>query len=563
MIVVHIGLTTRAPELVDQYRLAGAWRAETLAKQWQRVADAHPDREAVVAPDGRLSYADLSLASDRIAVGLLDQGLVPGDRVIVQSANSVGTVSAWYGLLKAGLVPVCTLPAHRHHEIEAIARRAGAAAHLVQEQPRFDVHKFAEEMAAAVPTLRVRLTLGASRDTAGTRIEDLAGTGDPQAARARVESIQAAQNPDDIAVLQLSGGTTGTPKLIPRLHHEYWYNAARYAKVLGWDVDARVAHLLPVIHNAGIVCGLHAPHSVGATAILLPPDPKVVLPAVAKEHVTDLIAGTPMAALSVPLLERGEYLKRVILSGSKPPEGMFEAFEAAGVWAGQLYGMAEGLFTVTPLDAPRAARRHSVGVPISELDDVVILAPGTETELPDGEVGELCVRGPYTITGYFDVRPEPEAAETIAHNARAFTSDGFYRTGDLGMVRFEEGYRCFSIEGRLKDVIDRGGEKISVDELESLLTGYPKVAEVSVVAMPDPRLGERGCAFIVPVPGAMPNLLDLQEYLAGRGVAKFKWPERVELVEALPRTPVGKIDKKAMRASITTRLEAETHAATG
>ncbi|CAM5682952.1 hypothetical protein SANTM175S_07742 [Streptomyces antimycoticus] len=242
---------------------------------------------------------------------------------------------------------------------------------------------------------------------------------------------------------------------------------------------------------------------------------------------------------------------------------MFEAFEAAGVWAGQLYGMAEGLFTVTPLDSPRAARRYSVGVPISELDDVVILAPGTETELPDGEVGELCVRGPYTITGYFDVRPEPEAAETTAHNARAFTSDGFYRTGDLGMVRFEEGYRCFSIEGRLKDVIDRGGEKISVDELESLLTGHPKVAEVSVVAMPDPRLGERGCAFIVPVPGAAPNLLDLREYLAGRGVAKFKWPERVELVEALPRTPVGKINKNAMRASITARLEAETHAATG
>ncbi|QJY46084.1 AMP-binding protein [Pseudonocardia broussonetiae] len=547
----------RHPELVDRYRRTGARRPETLANLWQRVADAHPEREAVVAPDGRMTYAELAVASDRIAVGLRESGLLPGERVLVQSGNSVATAMAWYGMLKAGLVPVCTLPAHRHHEIEAVGRRAGAAAHLVQEQPRFDVHGFAAEMSAAVPSLRVTLTLGAGAGAAGIRIEDLAAAGDPHTARAGVTEVQAGLDPDGIAVLQLSGGTTGTPKLIPRRHHEYWYNAERYAAVLGWDAHVRVAHLMPIVHNAGIVCGLHAPHSVGGTAVLLPPDPDVVLPAVAAERVTDLIAGTPMAALARSLVGQGRHLERIVIAGSKPPEGMFELFESAGVWVGQLYGMAEGFFTVTPLDAPRAVRRWSVGVPISESDEAAILGPGTETEVPDGEVGEMCVRGPYTVTGYFDARPGDEAAETTAHNARAFTSEGYYRTGDLGMVRIEDGHRCYSIEGRIKDVIDRGGEKISVDELEALLAGHPRIAEVAVVAMPDPRLGERGCAFVVPRAGEILALPDVQEYLAGRGVAKFKWPERVELVDALPRTAVGKIDKNAMRAAVAGLVEAQ------
>lgn len=546
-----------ASDLVQRYRHAEVWTDHTIAEQWQRVADAHPDAEAVVAPDGRRTYAQLSTETDLIAVGLLDLGLVPGDRVLVQSGNTVGTVLAWYGLLKAGLVPVCTLPSHRHHEIVAIGRRAAAVAHLVAEQPRFDVHRFAAEMAAAVPSLRVVLTLGAGPGTPGTRIEDLAAPGDPAVARARVGAVQADIDPDGVSVLQLSGGTTGTPKLIPRRHHEYWYNAARYARVLGWDTTARVAHVLPVIHNAGIVCGLHGPHSVGGTAVLLPPDPAVALPAFAAERVTDVLAGTPLAVLTRRLPEHARSLRRVIFSGSKPPEGMFDEIEAAGIWAGQLYGMAEGFFAATPIDSPPAARSLSVGVPISELDDVRILEPGTETEVDDGEIGELCVRGPYTITSYYDARPPDEAGETAAHNRKAFTTDGHYRTGDLAITRVEDGFRCYSIEGRLKDVIDRGGEKISVDEIEALLGGHPGVAEVAVVAMPDPRVGERACALIVPGPGHRPDVASLQEYLTGRGVAKFKWPERVELVDAIPRTHVGKFDKKAMRQLVLDAVDEE------
>lgn len=556
------GLVTHPRELAERYRRAGAWSDYTLIEQWQRVADAHPHNEAVVAPDGRLTYAELSEAADRIAAGLLDLGLEPGERVLFQATNRIGTVLAWYGVLKAGLVPVCTLAAHRHHEIEAIGQRAGAVAHLVEAQPKFDMQAFAAEMSVKVPSLRVRLTVGAEPGTAGVRIEDLAEAGDATTARKRVQAVQAEIDPDDVAVLQLSGGTTGTPKLVARLHHEYWYNARQYARALGWDSTARVAHMLPIVHNAGIICALHGPHSVGATSVLLPPVLDVVLPAMDTERITDLLAATAMATFAAPIVEKGTHLRRLVISGSKPPEGMFEVFENAGIWVGQLFGMAEGFFSFTPLDAPRAARRYSVGVPLSALDEIAVLAPGTETAVPDGEVGELCVRGPYTLRGYFDARPAEDAVETTEHNARAFTSEGFYRTGDLGMARVEDGFRCYSIEGRIKDVIDRGGEKISVDELDALLSGHPKIAAVSVVAMPDRRLGEKACVYVVATPGATVDLADLQAYLAERGVAKFKWPERVELVESLPRTAVGKIDKKAMREDIAARVaEAEAAAA--
>ncbi|WP_445521387.1 AMP-binding protein [Streptomyces sp. NEAU-174] len=198
------GLVAHPAALVERYEHAGAWSDSTLIQQWQKIADAFPRKESVVAPDGWLTYAELSVASDRIAAGLLDLALVPGERVLLQVTNSIGAVLAWFGVLKAGLVPVYTLAAHRHHEIEAIGHRAAAVAHLVEASPKFDMQRFAAEVATRVPSLRVRLTAAAEPGTAGVRIEDLAGEGDPAAARERVEAVQASLDPDDVAVLQLS-----------------------------------------------------------------------------------------------------------------------------------------------------------------------------------------------------------------------------------------------------------------------------------------------------------------------------------------------------------------------
>ena len=536
-----------APERAALYRAGGAWPARTLVQHWQEVADRRGDATAVVALDGRLTYQELSRQTDRIAAGLLDLGLAPGQRVLMQVTNRLGAALAWYGVLKAGLVPVCTLPAHRHHEILEIGRRSSAVAHVVDASvPNFDMLGFAGEVAAELPELRATLTVGAGSGSLGTRLEDLAAGGDGEAARAAVERVQAALDPGDVAVLQLSGGTTGTPKLIPRLHHEYWYNASRYAEMLGWNDSVVTAHVIPILHNAGVVMGLHGPHSVGGTAVLLPPVLDAVLPVIAAEGVTDVLLGAIFAEWTGPVAAQATHLRRVMLSGNKPADGQVEGYEAAGIWVGQVYGMAEGFFCTTPPDAPPQARRHSVGVPLDPLDEIRLLDPDSDEPVADGEVGEVCVRGPYTIAGYLN------AAE---HNRRAFTADGYYRTGDLGMARVEDGYRCYSIEGRIKDVIDRGGEKVNVEEVEALLGGMPQVAAVAVVAMPDVRLGQRGCAYVVPVDGHEVTLQVVHQHLAERRVAKFKWPERVEVVDSLPKTAVGKIDKKALRHDIENKVQ--------
>jgi len=545
-------------DLVRRYRRSGLWGTRTIADELRAVATAHPQREAVVALDGRMTYRELDESTDVLAAGLAGLGLVPGDPVLFQVTNRLGAIVAWYGVLKAGLVPVCTLAAHRGHEIGEISRRTGAVAHLVEAGTRgFDLVGFAAEQRRDHPTLRHVLVLGPSGGTAGGTggftggipIDSLGAGADPRAARMIVEEVQRGIDPDDVAVFQLSGGTTGVPKVIPRLHAEYWYNAAAYARSWGWSPDTRVAHLIPVIHNAGIVCAVHAPHSAGACLVLGTHDLAESLPLMAKEGATHVLLGHGhFKAVAEPgFAAATASVTQVVLSGAKVPPALFGDLEQRGLWSGQLFGMGEGLFLTTRPGAPREARATTVGAPLSPLDEIRILEPGSATELPDGQVGELCCRGPYTLRGYFDA---------AAHNARAFTPDGFYRTGDLASVREIGGQRYVSIEGRIKDVINRGGEKINAEEVELLLLRHPRIADAAAVAMPDPRLGERTCAYIV-VHGEPLTMAEVQEHFRKLQVATFKWPERIEHLAEIPRTLVGKTDKKRLQAKIAAKTAAE------
>lgn len=534
-------------DAVSRYRGAGLWGGDTIATEFHRIALRHPGRDAVVATEGRLTFAELDRRTDLLAAGLVGLGLRPGDPVLFQVTNRLDAVVAWYGVLKAGLVPVATLAAHRGHEIGEISRRVGAVAHLVEAGLRgFDLVGFAEEQRRDHPTLRHVLVLG--DDPRGVSLTALGRDHDTAAARALVERIQADIDPDAVAAFQLSGGTTGVPKVIPRLHAEYWYNAAEYARSWGWTAQTRVAHLIPIIHNAGIVCAVHGPHSVGACLVLGTPDLDESLPLMAREGATHVLLGHGhYRAVAHPEFDAAtRAVTQVVLSGSKVPPALFEALEARGLWSGQLFGMGEGLFLTTRPGAPREARLTTVGTPLSALDEARILDPDSEADVAEGEVGELCARGPYTLPGYFDA---PE------HNARAFTSDGFYRTGDLASFVRIDGERYVSIEGRLKDLINRGGEKINAEEVELLLLRHPRITAAAVVPMPDRRLGERTCAYVV-VDGAELTLSEVREHFAALQVAKFKWPERLEHLPDIPRTLVGKTDKKRLAADIARKVSA-------
>jgi 2,3-dihydroxybenzoate-AMP ligase len=527
----------------ERYRAAGLWRDMTIPAAFGEVADRYPDSPAVITAAGTQTYAELRRRSDAVATGLLAAGLRPGQAVILQVTNGPHVPELWYGLLTAGLLPVCTLAAHRRHEIEQIARHTRAVAHVVQaDLPALDAFAFAEEIRGLVPAMRMLLTVGAQPGDPGLRIEDLAATDVSGGDTARLRRMADTTDLRSPAVFQLSGGTTGTAKVIPRMHPEYWYNAVATAR--WWDLGPtdRLAFALPLVHNAGVANALHAAHSVGAALVLSTPRPDDLLPLMAKQRATWFMSppGVMRDYLAHPLFDAAfADVGTCVLTATTVPGSIFDDLDRRGVHVTQAFGMTEGLFLFTPRDAGQALRRGTVGVPISPLDEIRLLRPGSLAEVEPGGVGELCARGPYTVRGYLEA---PE------RDAEAFTPDGFYRSGDLVRpVQFDD-VTAYRIEGRVKDLINRGGEKVNAAEVEDLLLRHAAVAEVALVAMPDLRLGERACAFVVVAPGAEPPpLADLCAFLEVQGLARFKWPERVEYLPALPRTSIGKVYKKELR----------------
>lgn len=543
------GVVPYPPEAAAAYRAAGAWQPGSIPQRLREVAAAHGPGRAVVTISGTLTYAELDARSDAVAAGLLSLGLVPGERVLLQVTNSETAILLWYGLLKAGLIPVCTLAIYRRHEITEIARQTGAAAHVVQADFRgHDLVGLAEEVADEIKGLRLIITVGASGGPC-FRIEDMVGRGVTAGERARLLEIAGGLQDEDVAVLQLSGGTTGTPKIIPRLHAEYWYNARATSEWWGHGPESLLALALPVVHNAGISNALHAAHAVGGAILLGLPPADVMLPLMADHGATWTMTPPGLVTEYMTHPRFGEAVTRLdswMLTAARVPRGVFDALTRRGVHVTQAFGMSEGLFCFTPREASPEVRAQTLGRPISSLDAVKVLVPGSDREVPDGEVGELAARGPYTIRGYLAARER---------NAEAFTADGFYRSGDLVRKVVMDGEEWLALAGRVKDLIDRGGEKVNAEEVEGLLSRHPGIREVAVVAMPDERLGERACAYIVPAdPSTPPTLADLTRHMEELGAAKYKWPERVEILAQLPRTQVGKVTKFALRQDIRRRM---------
>ena len=535
----------------ERYLDSGAWSRELTITRFRATVALHGDRDAVVGFDGTVTYDELDVRSDQIAAWLITAGLRPGGAVVVQAGNSVETVVAFYSLLKAGAVPVAALPAHRAHEIVPISGLVRAAGHLVDtsvaDGALIDV---ALVNAAASPTVEHLLTVGAAAE-GFVRLADVGHGTPPADARSVVDAAQAVLHHEHVAVFQLSGGTTGTPKVIPRLHAEYWNNALINSRALRRAPQSRTAHVMPVLHNAGVVNALFGAHSVGGCVVAFPfVTPDVLIPRLAEARVTDLMIASAMESwLDHPEWPRlAQSLEFLIYSGSKPTPSLLDRLEKQGIWTGQTWGMAEGPYASTPRSSPPAVRATAVGTPVFVPgDQMLVVDPDTHVPLEAGATGLLAFKGPGTLAGYYDA---PD------HDRVAFTADGFLLTGDLARLVEHDGAAYIVLEGRIKDVISRGGEKFSTEEVEKLLRQHPAVAEAAVVAMPDHRLGERACAYVALTETADGlDLQDVRHHFAALGVAKFKWPERLEILPALPRTPTFKIDKLALRRRIAERVD--------
>jgi 2,3-dihydroxybenzoate-AMP ligase len=544
------------PERIEQYRRDGLWTGETLGDALRRAARAHPDRAALITVDTRLTHAELDELSESFAAGLLaTTPLRTGDRVLFQLGNEAETVVAYYGCVKAGIVPVCTLPQHGEREIGQLAEHTGARGHLVQADFRNrDLVGLGTRLQRAVAGLEALIVVRGSAPGAAHAHDAILAAGRTPQARAALAAVTV--DPGALVVLQLSGGTTGLPKVAPRRHEEYVYNARVWAQALDLTEQTVLLHPLPIMHNAGIAAALQPAHLVGGACVIAPSgDPGPVLELIARERVSVLPVVPP--AVAIRMLEHPQArhtdlssVARFVIGGQRPSVDLVERLERElGIRALQMFGMAEGMFLYTPPDAPERARLHTVGTPVSPADEVRVLDVAGEDEVPDGTIGELACRGPYTIPGYY------RAAQ---HNAATFTADGFYRTGDLVTRHVLDGRPYYAIDGRIKDVINRGAEKIHAEEVEELLVRHPDVRNAALVAMPDPVLGERICAYLVLADdAATPTVASTSAFLLDQGLAKFKLPERIEVVAAFPLTNVGKVSKKDLRADVHKKIEME------
>jgi 2,3-dihydroxybenzoate-AMP ligase len=533
-------------EFARRYIEAGLWEGLTVAEMVERTARRLPQKVAVVYGDDRITYEELIRSAQRLANGLLRLGLKPQDRAVVQLPNRPEFVSLYLALNYIGVIPVMALRAHRQAEIRHFVKSSGATAYFIADRVgAFDYRPMATEIAAEFPSLRHVVVAG----EAGPNQTPFATLSISETDEALLASVR--PDPGDVSTMLLSGGTTSLSKLIPRTHNDYVLNARLCARVGGFSEHTVFLAILPLGHNYNLASPgmLGTFYSGGSLVIAKSTDAGDVFATVAREGVTVIAAVVPLITtwLNTNVAQQFDVssLKVIQNGGARlAPELRVRLRKELGCTPQEIYGTAEGLINMTRLDDSDDMLLESSGAPVSQLDEIKVLDDAGH-EVPDGESGELVTRGPYTIRGYYNA---PQI------NAEAFTSDGFYRMGDIVRKRGRYVYT----EGRRKDLINRGGEKISCDEVENLIFGISQVKQVSVVAMADPVFGEKACACVVLHPGSQLTFDELIAHLRAQQIASFKLPERLEVMASFPVSPVGKILKRELREIVAQRIAEET-----
>ncbi|MDU9392903.1 AMP-binding protein [Pseudomonas sp. zfem002] len=533
---------------LDRYLDEGVLGFETLPDGLRAIVRQYPDNVALLGPGLRITYRELEERSTRLAGAFLRQGLQPLDAVVFQLRDSEQLIIAFFACLKAGLIPICTLAAHREREIGYLANLAEARLHIVQgDDPKFDSIGFARKIQETTPSLRLIMQVRGPAEEGVLHQDALVDSLDLAQAEALLQDVHL--DPFQVAVYQLSGGTTGVPKIIPRFHNEYLYNMRAVARWLDYRSDDVLFMPQPMVHNLNMGCCFGPFLMTGGTVTVTPDlQPDTLISLIASTRPTWLMLGGPIIARLESAIQDG----RVDLANAR---GVLVANSAAklqkllGVRTHNVFGITEGVIMFGHKDDPAEAHDTTNGRPVSVWDDIRILVPGTEQDAAPGEIGEPAFKGPYTIHGYF--RAEERNRET-------FTRDGYYRSGDLMYTRLIDGKTYYVFCGRLKDLVSRGGEKINCEEVELAIAGHPAVAAVAAVGYPCPVFDERLCAALVLRDGfAAPSVAELGAYLENYGLAKFKWPERIEVLEVFPLTASGKLSKEKLREQVKANVERE------
>ncbi len=535
-------------EVRVRYRAAGYWTDETFAAFVEDRTARFAGNLAVVGQDAagtpqRWSYAELGDRARAAAVRLRAAGVDPGDRVVVALPNITEYLEVVLGLFRLGALPVFALPTHRELELTQFCVLADAAALVVAVgAERVDHRALYDTVSAQVadrgvePPLLIDVVTWASQ----------AADGDPGVRRDDDVLELPSLGAEQVAFLQLSGGTTGVAKLIPRTAADYLYSVRASAEICGLDATTRALIVLPAAHNfpmssPGILGVLH---TGGAVVLARDPSPRTAFRLIAEHGVTDAALVPPLAQAWISAAQRRRpdltTLRTVQVGGARLADSVAPAVRnVLGARLQQVFGMAEGLVNYTRADDPDEVVFSTQGRPISP-DDELRIVDADDYDVPEEAEGSLVTRGPYTIRGYY---ASPQA------DLNSFTADGYYRTGDL-VRRLPSGHLI--VTGRDSDLINRGGEKVSTEELEGFALTHPAVLDAVAVGVPDAYLGERVVLVARTEPDAAQP--DLVAHLRSAGLATYKVPDDVVFLDELPATHVGKNSRRELRRLLATTL---------
>jgi 2,3-dihydroxybenzoate-AMP ligase/mycobactin salicyl-AMP ligase len=533
----------------ERYSKFRWWLGLTMSDLLDKAADLYPKKEALIDDRVRLTYAQLRESVDRLAVGLIRLGLEKEDTVLLQLPNWSEFVISYFALQKIGCIPVLLISGYRQLEVGHLGRLTEAKAWIVPDLYRkIDYLSFMGEVKKENPQLRYILSARAQSQNENftTSLEGLMERELTQEDRDQL--IARRPDPNDIAHILPSGGTTGLPKGIPRTHNDYICNAEYVARI--GEMTSRDVWLVvvPVGHNLALLVGITGCYFMAGKLVLLDSTrPEDICHTIQEEKVTFMPIVPSLLKRILDLEKLGDYrldsLRKISAGGeASSPELVRKADERMGCTYINEFGMSEGLLCRTRLEDDIETICFTVGRPCCPYDQVKILGEKGK-ELSVNQDGELAAKGPGIFAGYLK---NPE------ENRKSFTEDGFFRTGDLARIDESGNIR---ITGRIKDIIIRGGENISPAQVEDLLLSCPGVADAAVIGVPDKELGEKVCAYIRPAAGARLDPEGIKAFMLDKGASKLLVPEWFEFVDALPMTQAAKHDKKALREDMSQKMK--------
>jgi len=522
----------------------GAWPNKTLDDYLRQHARERGGKVVIVDRKWRLTFAELERLAHRVACGLYQFGIRPGDVISIQLPNWAEWLILHCAATKIGAVTNSIGAVYRHSEVGYILGYAETALLLIPDRYRsFDYTDMVAELWSDLPLLKHVFVVGEEMPNSMRGFKALLSQPwEDEVSRATIEAL--CPDPNMAATLMFTSGTTAEPKGVIHTHNTMVAGTVQINQTYGFGDDDTVFMASPIGHTTALIVGARLPVQYGLTAVWQEHwDPGQAVELIHSERCTYTLSATPFlhGLVNAPNANREKLasLKTFACGGAPIPRELIkQADEAYGLFASALYGSSEALVNsaVYP-DAPPDRRFGTDGQIISGVEGRLVDPDTHDPVGPDGE-GELHIRTPAQFAGYYK---DPETT------AQVCLDDGWYATGDLCTLD-KAGY--VSVVGRKKDMIIRGGANISAREIEELLFTHPKVVNVACVAMPDPVLSERVCAYVICIPGKSLAFDEMVDFLKAKRVSAWKLPERLEIREEFPMTPSGKIQKFVLRQEV-------------